>query len=95
MVLTIQIDKLASGTYRAAALSGGIEVAEPQLYGSIEDAIRGEARAVPAGFAYFADVVYAGVSSGTTSLESLGERAALVADQLVATLAQMHEIAGR
>lgn len=44
MVLTIQFDKPASGTYRAVALSGGIKVAEPQLYGFIKDAIRGEAR---------------------------------------------------
>jgi hypothetical protein len=56
MVLVLQIDKIEAGLYRAAALSGGVEVTEPEMYPSIEAAIREEAAAVPPGFAHFAVV---------------------------------------
>lgn len=89
MVLTFQIDKIESGLYRAAVLCGGVEVAAPSQYSSIEEAIRAEAAAVPEGFAYFADVIYGGASSGTISLTQLPERASQVADQLVAVVAEL------
>ena len=94
MVLTIHIDKIEAGLYRAAVLSGGVEMAEPEVYSSIEAAIREETAAAPPGFAHFADVIYAGVSSGTIALQVLPSRASQVADQLVATVAEMHRIAG-
>ena len=66
----------------------------PEVYSSIEEAIRKEAAAVPEAFAYFANVTYGGASSGTISLSTLPARAAQVADQLVAIVAEMHHIAG-
>ena len=93
MVLTLQIDKIESSLYRAAVLCGGVEVTEPSHYASIEEAIREEATAVPEGFAYFADVIYGGASSGTISLALLPERASQVADQLVAIVAEMYGFA--
>ena len=89
MVLTLQIDKIESGLYRAAVLCGSVEVTESSQYASIEEAIREEVAAVPEGFAYFADVIYGGASSGTISLAVLPERASQVADQLVAIMAEM------
>jgi hypothetical protein len=93
MVLTLAIDKLQSGLYRAAALSGSVEVTEPAVYSSIAEAIREEALAVPVGFAHFSDVTYGGASSGTIPLQALSTRAAQVADQLVSVVAEMHRIA--
>lgn len=93
MVLTLQIDKVESGLYRAAALTGGVLVTEPSFYASIEEAIREEAVAIPAGFAHFADVTYGGASSGTTPLVTLPGRASQIANDLVAVVAEMHRIA--
>lgn len=93
MVLMLQIDKIESGLYRAAVLCGGVEVTESSQYTSIEEAIREEATAVPVGFAYFADVIYGGASSGTISPALLPERASQVADQLVAIVAEMYSVA--
>lgn len=93
MVLTLQIDKIESGLYRAAVLCGSVEVTESSQYASIEEAIREEVAAVPEGFAYFADVIYGGASSGTISLAVLPERASQVADQLVAIMAEMYRVA--
>ena len=93
MVLTLQIDKIESGLYRASVLFGGVEVTEPSHYASIEEAIREEATAVPEGFAYFADVIYGGAASGTIALTLLPERASQVADQLVAIVAEMYGFA--
>ena len=92
MVLTLQIDKVESGLYRAAVLCGGVEVTKSSQYATIEEAIREEATAVPEGFAYFADVIYGGASSGTISLTLLPERASQVADQLVAIVAEMYRV---
>lgn len=93
MLVTFQIDKVQSGAYRVVALSAGVEVTEPEVYPSIEDAIREEAAAVPPGFAHFVDVTYGGASSGTIHLQSLSARASQVADQLVSVVAEMHCIA--
>jgi hypothetical protein len=92
MVLTLQIDQIDTGLYRAVALRRGNEVSLSEVYSSIEEAIREEAAAVPDGFAYFANVEYGGASSGTISLSVLQGRAAQVADQLVAIVAEMTRI---
>lgn len=92
MVITLQIDKIEPGNYRAASLWSGTEVTNPGIYPSIEDAIIAEADAVPEGFAYFVNVTYGGASSGTISLSTLPSRAAQVADQLVAIVAEMHAV---
>lgn len=95
MVLTLQIDKLTSGVYRAVLLSDGTEVTTSGEYSSIEDAIREELCDVPVGFAHFAEIRYSGVSSGTMAIGRLPQDAAGVADRLVAVLAEMHRLAGR
>jgi len=95
VILTLQIDKLTSGVYRAALLSDGTEVTATEEYSSIEDAIREEFCEVPADFAHFAEVRYCGVSSGTMAIERFPPQAAEVADRLVAILAEMHRLAGR
>jgi hypothetical protein len=95
MVLTLQIDKLTSGVYRAALLSDGTEVTTTGEYSSIEDAIREEFSEVPSDFAHFAEVRYGGVSSGTMAIARLPQEATEVGDRLVATLAEMHRLAGR
>lgn len=92
MVITLQIDKIESGMYRAAVLFSGTEITYPGTYPSIEDAIMAEADELPDGFAYFANVTYGGASSGTISLAALPSRAAQVADQLVAIVAEKHAI---
>ncbi len=94
MVLTLQIDKLTSGVYRAALLSDGTEITTTEEYSSIEDAIREEFCDVPAGFGHFAEVRYSGVSSGTMAIVRFTQEAAEVADRLVATLAEIHRLAG-
>ncbi len=93
MILKLAINKIEPGLYQAAVLSGGGAVTAPSMYPSIEDAIRGEAAAVPDGFAHFADVVYGGASSGTIALSVRPARAAEVADQLVVVVAEMHRVA--
>lgn len=93
MVLKIHIEKVGPGLYRATMLSGSMEVTATECYCSIEEAIRDEAEAVPAGLAHFVDVTYEGASSGTISLAVLPERASQVANQLIATVAEMNRIA--
>lgn len=82
-ILTLNIDQVKPGLYRAATLHRGAEVTEPQFHCSIEDAIREEALAVPEDFALFMEVEYGGISSGTIALSDLPEQAKGVADRLV------------
>ncbi len=88
--LVFEIDKVQSGLYRVGVLSGGVEVTKPSHYSSIEEAIREEAASVPDGFAYFAEVVYGGASSGTLPIPKIVETASKIAEQLVAIVAEMH-----
>ena len=67
-IITLLIDKIQSGLYRAEAQSHGSQVTEPSVYSSISDAIRVEARAVPSSFALFMEVRYNGLSSGTSGI---------------------------
>ncbi len=93
MVITLHLEKLQPGLYRASALCGEVLVTPQATYASLEDAIREEAQAIPASFAWFADVEYGGASSGTLPLKDLPARAGNVAAQLVNVVAQMHAIA--
>lgn len=96
MVLTFEIDKIGSGLYRVATtVGGGAAVTEPGMYHSIEEAIRGEVDAVPEGFAYFGEVHYGGMSSGTYLLPDLAKDATPITQRLMQLLAQAHEIDGR
>lgn len=88
MIVTLQIDKIESSLYRTAVLWGSAEVTESSQYASIEDAT-----AMHEGFAYFADVIYGGASSGTNSLTPLPERASQAADQLAVIEAEMYCVA--
>nr|WP_315494229.1 hypothetical protein [uncultured Rhodoferax sp.] len=88
--LVFEIGKVQSGLYRVGVLSGGVEVTKPSHYSSIEEAIREEAASVPDGFAYFAEVVYGGASSGTLPIPKIVETASQIAEQLVAIVAEMH-----
>ncbi|MBB1073245.1 hypothetical protein HUU62_02305 [Rhodoferax sp. 4810] len=94
MVITLQIDKIEPGLYRAAVLSGGIEVTEPSMHTSIVEAIREVASDVPDGFAHFAVVMYGSACSGTIALKDVPEKAAQIADQLVSIVADMRQIVG-
>ena len=92
MVLTFQIDKLQPGAYRVAVLQGGVEVTAPEVYPTIEDAVREEVEAVPEGFAHFAEIRYGGASSGTVTLQGLPGQAGEIANRLVAIVAEMHRV---
>lgn len=95
MILTLEIEKVVSGIYRAHALNADVEVTEPMEYCTIAEAIRGEAQAVPEGFAHFMEVRYAGFSSGTDVIQNLPARAGEIADRLVALAAEEHRLAGQ
>lgn len=95
MILTLEIEKVVPGVYRAHALSADVEVTEPMEYSTIAEAIRGEAQSVPKGFAHFMEVRYAGFSSGTDVIQNLPARAEEIADRLVALAAEEHRLAGQ
>ena len=93
MIITIHLEKLQPGLYRASALHGTEPVTQSSTYSTLEEAISQEAAAVPAEIAWFADVIYGGASSGTISLRELSARAAEIATRLVTVVAQMHSTA--
>lgn len=89
-ILTLQIDKVASGLYRAELLENGAQVTQPNTHSSISEAIREEAMAVPEGFAHLMEVRYYGLSSGTFLLSQLPQQAEAIAGQLVDLLAELN-----
>ncbi|WP_066161144.1 hypothetical protein [Hydrogenophaga pseudoflava] len=93
-IITLQIDKVAAGVYRAEAQVHGGAVTEPSVHSSISEAIGETARAVPDGFAHFMEVRYCGLSSGTVGLLEAAQQSEEIASRLVALLAEMHAIAG-
>lgn len=92
-ILTLQIDKISSGVYRAEAQSNGGQVTEPSEYRSISEAIREEALAVPDGFAHFMEVRFCGLSSGTLGLAEVAQQSEPIASRLVSLLGEMKAIA--
>lgn len=94
IVLTLQIDKIQSGVYRAEVLCRGVQVIEPTSHERISEAIRGEASAVPNGFAHFMEVRYCELSSGTIPLWQVPSRADEIAERLVELMHEMNLIAG-
>jgi hypothetical protein len=92
-IITLLIDKIQSGMYRAEAQSHGSTVTAPSEYSSISDAIRGEARAVPEGFACFLEVRFCGLSSGTLGLEEAAQQSEAIASRLVSLNAEMKAMA--
>lgn len=92
MIVSLEIDKIESGCYRAAVLHGNVEACVPSLHSSIEQAIHEEASAVPEGFAHFIEPRYQGFSAGTVTLAQARDRASELADRLVALVALAHEL---
>ena len=92
-IITLLIDKIQSGLYRAEAQSHGSQVTEPSVYSSISDAIRVEARAVPSSFAQYMEVRYCGLSSGTLGLEEAAQRCEVIASRLMSLNAEMKAMA--
>ena len=93
-IITLQIDKIASGVYRAEAQVYGGAVTEPSVHSRISEAIGEVAKAVPDDFAHFMEVRYCGLSSGTLGLLEAAQQSEEIASRLVALLAEMHAIAG-
>ncbi len=91
-ILTLQIDKIVSGLYRAEVLQNGAQVTPPNTHSSISEAIKEEALAVPDGFAHFMEVRYYGLSSGTIALLQLPQQAETVAERLVELRKELHHI---
>src|SRR5690606_24128322 len=92
-ILTLQIDKISSGLYRAEVQSHNVQVADEGTHPSISEAIRKEALAVPDGFAHFMEVRYCGLSSGTFAIAEMAQQADVLADRLMELLAEMHRVA--
>lgn len=95
VIITLQIDKIAAGSYRAEAQVQGVAVTEPSVHSRISEAIGEVAKAVPDDFAHFMEVRYCGLSSGTHSLLEAAKRSEEIASRLVALHAEMYAIAGR
>ena len=91
-ILTFEIDKIQSGVYRLV-VTCGVELGEPSIYGSIEEAIREEALGIPESFAQFLEVRYHRLSSGTLRLSDAPGQAGVIADRLVALMAEMNQVA--
>ena len=89
MILTLQIDKVSSGEYRAEALYGGLPVAAAQHYKRINEAIRREALALASSFDYM-EVRYAGFSSGTFVMCVVSRMAETIADRLMELIVHQH-----
>lgn len=93
IILTLQIDKVQSGVYRAEVVCRGAQVTEPTSHARISDAISAEALAVPDGFAHFMEVCYCGLSSGTIPLGLIAEQADAIAKRLMDLMSEMRLIA--
>lgn len=94
MLLTLNIDQLTPASYRAAVTQGGVEVTDETIHPSIADAIQHTASAVPAGFAYFIEPRFAGVTCGTLSVgdASRSEIAEDAARKIMSLVAAMHAL---
>lgn len=93
-VLTLQIDKIQSGLYRAELRLRGDPIADPVMYSRICEAIREEAESVHVDFAQFIEVRYYELSSGTIPLGLVSGQAEEIAERLVGLMHEMHLIAG-
>lgn len=90
MILTIDIDKEAPGTYVARVHQAGVLATDPVAYDSISSAIQREALNVPQGFAHFLEFTYNGISTGTYAIDEVPAKAVELADRLVALNHHMH-----
>ena len=95
MLLTLNIDQLAPGRYRAVLTDGSVPVTDSEpIFTSIADAIRQSSEAVPEGFAYFIEPRFAGVSCGTLRLADArqSEFAENAARSIISVVAQLHAL---
>lgn len=92
-ILTLHIERVQPGMYRAEVLAHGTRVAGESMHASIAEAIRDEALAVPEGFAHFMEVRYCELSSGTIPLGVIAEQADAIAKHLVDLMSEMRQIA--
>jgi hypothetical protein len=90
LILTIDIDKEARGSYVARVHQSGVLVTQPAAYDGISTAIRQQALNIPPGFAHFLEFTYNGMSTGTYAVEDVPDKAVELADRLVALNHQMH-----
>lgn len=90
--LTIDINKESPGLYSACAMSGGVAVTDAVAYDRIENAICGEAKSIPPGFAYFVEFTYSGMSTGTLTIPDAVVRASELANRLIDLIAEEHRI---
>jgi hypothetical protein len=95
MILTLYIDQIAPARYEAVMTAGTVEVSETAtVHASIAKAISESALAVPAGFAFFIEPRYAGISAGTMRIADAArdELAESAAQTIVRLLAEMHAL---
>ncbi|MCP5262969.1 MAG: hypothetical protein H6929_16565 [Rhodoferax sp.] len=92
MILRIDINKEAPGTYIARAHNNRVLVTEPETYDQIETAIREQTLNIPDEFAHFVEFTYGCMSTGTFAVAEVPARAAELANRLVALNAEMHLI---
>ncbi|MGC4394478.1 hypothetical protein [Hydrogenophaga sp. T2] len=93
-VLTLQIDKIQSGLYRAELQWKGDALGEAVVYSRIGEAILAETESVHADFAQFVEVRYHELSSGTIPLSLVSGQAEEIAERLVGLMHEMRLIAG-
>lgn len=95
MILVLDLEKVSRAEYLARLSDGNVEVTDPLTFASLAEALRGAARAVPAGFARFLEPRYCGCTTGTISCDELAATSDQVAQQLVNLVAQLHLAEGR
>jgi hypothetical protein len=86
-ILELNIVKLSSGIYEAHCDG---ELAGASVHNSIAAALRHYGTDIPAEFAKFVNVEYAGVRLATTSITSLDKDAERLASELVQMVAEIH-----
>jgi uncharacterized protein involved in outer membrane biogenesis len=93
MILTLSIDQLAPGSYRAVVMDGDVEVSsEHTVHSSVALAIAEAAAAVPDGFAILIEPRYAGISAGTLRIIDArrAEIAEAAARSIMTLVAELH-----
>jgi hypothetical protein len=90
--ITVDIHTDAPGFYMAHALSAGVAVTKPARHDRIENAIREEASNIPEDFAYFVELTYGGMSTGTVTIAEAIARAPHLANRLVELVAEEHRM---
>lgn len=91
---TIVILREEKGVYTGHIMVGGVELMAPITHSCIESVIREVAADILDGFAHFVEVTYYGMSTGTFTVLEAAEKAGLMAERLIALIAEEHRIMG-